>query len=44
MLLFLHVSAGAKGNFLTRIPLALKTFEAVFGGPPDLVLLHSNFW
>uniref|UniRef100_A0A383W942 Uncharacterized protein n=1 Tax=Tetradesmus obliquus TaxID=3088 RepID=A0A383W942_TETOB len=35
---------GAKGNFLTRIPLALKTFEAVHGAPPHLVLLHSNFW
>ncbi|WIA34437.1 hypothetical protein OEZ86_012771 [Tetradesmus obliquus] len=35
---------GAKGNFLTRIPLALKTFEAVQGAPPHLVLLHSNFW
>lgn len=36
--------AGVKGNFLTRIPTALKTYNQTFGGPPDLVILHSNFW
>lgn len=33
-----------KGNFLTRIPTALKAYNATFGGPPDLVIMHSNFW
>jgi hypothetical protein len=37
-------TAGVKGNFLTRIPTALKTYNQTFGGPPDLVILHSNFW
>jgi hypothetical protein len=36
--------SGVKGNFLTRIPTALKTYNESFGGPPDLVIMHSNFW
>lgn len=35
---------GVKGNFLTRIPTALKSYNDTFGGPPDLVIMHSNFW
>jgi hypothetical protein len=44
LLLCAVLVAGVKGNFLTRIPTALKTYNETFGGPPDLVMLHSNFW
>eukprot|EP00775_Hariotina_reticulata_P013085 gene13085-13212_t len=36
--------SGVRGNFLVRIPIAMRAFNKTFGGPPSLVIVHSNFW